>query len=143
MYGGRTIVVDATLRSPLIGSGMRRFNSHVEDGATFAQAVRDKHHKYPELAAQAQRLLFIVAATQVGDRCNDELIDLVRQLALQGLVLCAIAPPVNARGSGPSLLGYPLGCNPAGRSAMRVYSLRAARAGGFPPPGLGSDPRVL
>ena len=45
LYGGRTIVVDATLRSPLIGSGMRRFNSHVEDGATFAQAVRDKHQK--------------------------------------------------------------------------------------------------
>ena len=80
MYGGRTIVVDATLRSSLTGSGMWRFNSHVEDGATFAQAVRDKHHKNPELAAQAQRLHLIVEASEVGGRCNDELIDLVRQL---------------------------------------------------------------
>ena len=35
-YGGRTIVVDATLRSPLTGAGMWRFNADEEDGATFA-----------------------------------------------------------------------------------------------------------
>ena len=62
LYGGRTIVVDVTLCSFLTGSGMWRFNSHIEDGATFVQAVRDKDYKYPELTAQAQRLQLIVAA---------------------------------------------------------------------------------
>ena len=71
-YGGRTIVVDTILRSPLIGAGMWRVNSHVEDGATFAQVVWDKLQKYPELTSQGQRLQFIVAATEVGGRCSDE-----------------------------------------------------------------------
>ena len=81
LYGGRTIVVDATLRSPLTGAGMWRFNADQADGATFPQAVRDKHNKYPELLAQGLRIQFVVAATEVGGRCNDQLIDLVRQLA--------------------------------------------------------------
>ena len=50
------------------------------DGATFAQARRDKERKYPELAAQGLRMHFIVAATEVGGRCNAELVDLVRQV---------------------------------------------------------------
>ena len=81
LYGGRTIVVDATLRSPLTGAGLWRHNADQEDGATFAQAVRDKHHKYPELLAQGLRVQFVVAAGEVGGRCNDQLIGLVRQLA--------------------------------------------------------------
>ena len=81
IYGGRTIIVDATLRSPLTGAGMWRFNAHEEDGASFAQAVVDKHRKYPELVAQGARWKFIVAAAEVGGRSNDELIGLVRELA--------------------------------------------------------------
>ena len=65
LYGGRAIVVDATLHSALTGAGMWRLNSHVEDGATSAQAVRDKNQTYPELASQGQSLEFIVAATEV------------------------------------------------------------------------------
>ena len=94
VYGGRTIVVDATLRSPLTGNGMWRFNAHQEDGATFAQAVRDKHQKYPELAAQALRVQFVVAASEVGGRCNDQMIDLVRQLARHKA--STFAPPLRA-----------------------------------------------
>ena len=81
LYGGRTIVVDATLRSPLTGSGMWRYNGHDEDGASFAQAIRDKHHKYPELLSQGLRVHFVVAAAEVGGRACEALIDLVRQAA--------------------------------------------------------------
>ena len=81
LYGGRTIVVDATLRSPLTGSGMWRYNGHDEDGASFAQATRDKHHKYPELLSQGLRVHFVVAAAEVGGRACEALIDLVRQAA--------------------------------------------------------------
>ena len=81
IYGGCTLVIDATLRSPLTGAGMWRYDSHLEDRASFPQARRDKLQKYPELAGQGLRLKFIVAAAEVGGRCNDELVDLVRRLA--------------------------------------------------------------
>ena len=80
VYGGRTLVIDATLRSPLTGAGHVRFDAHLTDGATFTQARLDKEHKYPELASQGSRLKFLVAAAEVGGRYNDEVVDLVRQL---------------------------------------------------------------
>ena len=80
VYGGRTLVIDATLRSPLTGAGHVRFDAHLTDGATFVQARLDKEHKYPELASQGSRLKFLVAAAEVGGRYNDEVVDLVRQL---------------------------------------------------------------
>ena len=80
VYGGRTLVLDATLRSPLTGAGHVRFDAHAEDGATFPRARVDKEHKYPELLTQELRIKFIVAAAEVGGRYNDEVVDLVRQL---------------------------------------------------------------
>ena len=57
-----------------------RFEAHTTDGATFAQARRDKEAKYPELLALGLRLKFIVAAAEVGGRYNDEVVSLVREL---------------------------------------------------------------
>ena len=66
---------------------MWRFHADQADGATFAETVRDKQHKYSELVAQGARLQFVVAASEVGGRCNEQLITLVRQLARQSLRL--------------------------------------------------------
>ena len=82
LFGGRTIVVDATLRSPLTGSGFTRYSAHLHDGATFAAARADKERKYSELLGQAHRIKFVVAACEVGGRCNQECVDLVRALVL-------------------------------------------------------------
>ena len=57
-----------------------RFEAHATDGATFAQARRDKEAKYPELRDAALRVKFIVAAAEVGGRYNEEVVSLVRQL---------------------------------------------------------------
>ena len=82
LFGGRSIVVDATLRSPLSSAGRVRVGSHWHDGATFAAARRDKERKYPEFAVQAHRIKFVVAACEIGGRCNQECVDLVRALVL-------------------------------------------------------------
>ena len=56
--------------------------SDVVDGATFRKARGEKERKYPELLRLAHRLKFVVAAAEVGGRCNQECVDLVRALVL-------------------------------------------------------------
>ena len=80
IYGGRTIVGDATLRSPLTGSGIPRFNAARIDGATFAQARRDKQVTYPEFFEEDCRIAFRVLACEVGGRFSPECGDLVSRL---------------------------------------------------------------
>ena len=53
VYGGKTIIGDVTLRSPLSGEGAPRFNAHREAGATFHNARLDKANAYPELLRPA------------------------------------------------------------------------------------------
>ena len=58
LYGGKTIVGDATLRSPLSGAGVPHPGAASIDGATFPGARRDKAGAYPELAQEGARHKF-------------------------------------------------------------------------------------
>jgi len=80
LYGGRTIVGDATLRSPLSGAGMPHGAAATVDGATFPAARRDKADAYPELVAESARHKFLVLASEVGGRFSEECIELVNKL---------------------------------------------------------------
>ena len=80
IYGGRTIVGDATLRSPLSGKGEVQGAADTTDGATFVGARRNKADAYPELVHESARHKFLVLATEVGGRFSEECIDLVRKL---------------------------------------------------------------
>ena len=100
VYGGRTLVIDATLRSPLTGAGHVRFDAHLTDGATFTQARLDKEHKYPELASQGSRLKFLVAAAEVGGRYNDEVVDLIRDFELSRVGAFTYSPEEGTPGFG-------------------------------------------
>ena len=91
LFGGRPLVVDATLRSPLTSAGFVRFAADLSDGATFRRARQDKEQKYPELLGQAHRLKFVVAACEVGGRCSDECVDLVRALVMHRAMQAAPA----------------------------------------------------
>ena len=97
LFGGRTIGVDATLRSPLSAAGAVRFGSHQRDGATFSVARQDKEHKYPELAGQAHQIKFVVGACEIGGRCNQESVDLVRALVLHRAATAAPASRASLR----------------------------------------------
>ena len=80
VHGGRTIVGDATLRSPLSGTSEPHGAAATIDGATFPQARRDKASTYPELAVESARHKFLVLGSEVGGRFSVECIDLVRQM---------------------------------------------------------------
>ena len=80
LFGGRTIVGDATLRSPLSGAGIPHGAAATVDGATFPPARRDKADTYPELVAPSARHKFMVLASEVGGRFSEECIELVTKL---------------------------------------------------------------
>ena len=84
LFGGKTIVGDATLRSPVSGSGLPHggaaSGAATTDGFVFAKARRDKHDAYPELFRENARHKFLVLGTEVGGRFSEESVDLVRQL---------------------------------------------------------------
>ena len=75
LYGGRAIICDCTLRSPMSGAGVPRFHADTIEGASFSQARRDKHAKYPELLREDLQRVFLVLACEVGGRCSEECID--------------------------------------------------------------------
>ena len=85
LFGGKTIVGDATLRSPVSGRGVPHGQTATQGGAAttdgfiFAQARRDKAAAYPELAAENARHKFLVLSTEVGGRFSEECVDLVRK----------------------------------------------------------------
>ena len=80
IYGGRTIVGDATLRSPISGGGEAHAHAATTNGATFLGARRDKADAYPELVVPSARHKFLVLASEVGGRFFEECVHLVRQL---------------------------------------------------------------
>ena len=84
LFGGKTIIGDSTLRSPVTGRGIPHggatSGAATTDGFIFAQARRDKAVAYPELANDTARHKFLVLSTEVGGRFSSECVDLVRQL---------------------------------------------------------------
>ena len=81
LYGGRTLVGDATLRSPLTAAGEVRWGADVRNGATFPTARADKRRTYPEFGREAERIHFLVLASELGGRFSDEGRELVLRLA--------------------------------------------------------------
>ena len=81
IYGGQTVLGDATLRSPLTGSGEARNGASAESGVTFHGARLDKARAYPELHIPQSRFAFLVLASEVGGRCSEECHALIKQLA--------------------------------------------------------------
>ena len=86
LFGGKTIVGDATLRSPVSGTGVphggTRTGAATTDGFIFAQARRDKASVYPELASETARHKFLVLGSEVGGRFSEECVDLVKKLVV-------------------------------------------------------------
>ena len=80
LYGGRTIIGDATLRSPLSGPGRAHPGAASIDGSTFSGARRDKALAYPELAQEGARHKFLVLASETGGRFSEECTELMRKL---------------------------------------------------------------
>ena len=136
LFGGRSIVVDATLRSPLSSAGCVRYGSHQLDGATFAAARRDKERKYPEFADQAHRIKFVVAACEIGGRCNQECVDLVRALVLHRSSSVAPALCVSLRSSLARRYGASFRSLSSGRglTASRTTPLRSSSPPSPSPP---------
>ena len=80
LYGARTLVGDATLRSPVAADGTVRFGADRKNGATFPQARQDKGRTYPEFEAHTDRIEFKTLAAEIGGRFSEECLDLVRRL---------------------------------------------------------------
>ena len=80
IYGGKTIIGDVTLRSPLSGVGAPRFDAHREAGATFHNARLDKASAYPELMQPSSNFKFVVLACELGGHLSEECHTLMRQL---------------------------------------------------------------
>ena len=49
IFGGKPIVIDATIRAPLTGGGLPAHGADRRNGAVFEHARRDKEEAYPEL----------------------------------------------------------------------------------------------
>ena len=81
IYGGKTVLADATLRSPLTGTGVARAGASHEAGSTFHGARLDKARAYPELHVQQSRFAFLVLASETGGKSSDECHALIAQLA--------------------------------------------------------------
>ena len=81
IYGGKTVLGDATLRSPLTGSGDARPHASSESGATFHGARVDKASAHPELHVPQCRFAFLVLASEIGGHCSSECHALIKQLA--------------------------------------------------------------
>lgn len=81
IYAVKTVLADATLRSPLTGAGLARPGASREAGATFHGARMDKARAYPELHVQQSRFAFPVLASETGGRSSDECHALIAQLA--------------------------------------------------------------
>ena len=80
LFGGKTIILDATLRSPLSGDGVPRPGAAVTRGVTFPGALADKRRVYPELFEESNRHVFKVVASELGGTCSDECFTLLRSL---------------------------------------------------------------
>ena len=80
LYNGAQLAVDATLVSPLTGSGKARPRAAHTNGVALEKARQDKETTYPELL-RANRCKLIVVGMEVGGRWSAEAYDFLEQLA--------------------------------------------------------------
>ena len=80
LYGGKTIIGDASLRSPLSAEGVPKNHAERCAGSTFQGAYNDKARNYPELCGEHSSFKFLVLASEVGGHLSVECHELIRQL---------------------------------------------------------------
>ena len=94
IFGGKTVIGDVSLRSPLSAEGEPKNGAERLAGSTFRGAYRDKANAYPELCGEHSNFTFEVLACEVGGHLSPECHTLIRQL-----VKCrASVHPVHLRG---------------------------------------------
>ena len=79
-YGGKPLVGDATIRSPVSALGEPHPGAADTDGSTFPGARRDKESKYGDVFASGQ-VAFSLFACETGGRWSSEALFLIRALA--------------------------------------------------------------
>eukprot|EP00959_Pyramimonas_sp_CCMP1952_P473990 9502691-Pyramimonas_sp.AAC.1 len=80
VHQGIPLAVDVTMVSPLHADGSAWAWAATRAGVALERAVRNKHRTYGELVANPV-LWLVVAATEVGGRCNHEVLQLLNQAA--------------------------------------------------------------
>ena len=80
IFGGKTVLGDVTLRSPLTAEGAPKNGAHREAGSTFHTARLDKARAHPELMSAESRFQFLVLACEVGGHLSEECHTLIGQL---------------------------------------------------------------
>ena len=95
IFGGKTVLGDATLRSPLSAEGVPKHRAEDEAGSTFHGARLDKARTYPELNVQQPHFTFLVLACEVGGHLSEECHSLLKQLA----TCKATSHPIHVRAS--------------------------------------------
>ena len=81
IYNGSPLFMDATIVSPLHGTGIPMPNSRNQDGAALARADRkNRQEDYPDVEASSQGQLLCLGVETYG-RWNPHCLTLVRQLA--------------------------------------------------------------
>ena len=82
IYGGKTVIGDVSLRSPLSAAGAPKNGAQNEAGSTFHGARMDKARAYPELCGEHSNFTFLVLACEVGGHFSEECHALIRQLVM-------------------------------------------------------------
>ena len=80
IYGGKTVIRDVSLRSPLSAEGIPKNGAQRTAGSTFRGAYRDKARTYPELGGEHSNFTFEVLACEVGGHLSPECHSLIGQL---------------------------------------------------------------
>ena len=80
IFGGKTVVGDVTLRSPLSMEGQPKNHAEREAGSTFHGARLSKRGAYPELVGEHPHFQFLVLACEVGGHLSEECHSLLKQL---------------------------------------------------------------
>ena len=80
IYGGKTVIGDVTLRSPLSAEGVPKNRAENEPGSTFHGARLDKLRMYPELSGEHSHFQFLVLGSEIGGHLSEECHTLIKQL---------------------------------------------------------------
>ena len=78
--GGKTVIGDVTLRSPLSAQGVPKNGAEKDAGSTFHGARLNKANAYPELQGDHPHFQFLLLGCEVGGHLSEECHSLIKQL---------------------------------------------------------------